>query len=95
MKLKDQLDILMKNRGLSMSELAREVNVSVKTLHNWAQGQTPRDISQVKQVADFFSVSLDYICFGSSKTPERGSFEYHQDEINAGVFEVILRKVQK
>ncbi|MBX9766972.1 MAG: helix-turn-helix transcriptional regulator [Bdellovibrionales bacterium] len=97
LRLKDLLRSALKNNGIGVSALARETGISRKTLENWLEGQKPQNIEQVKTVADFFSISVDELCFGLSvRAPEaKTEFEQHQDEINAGVFEVVLRRVKK
>lgn len=95
MKISKQLEKLLSDNAINVSQLARDVGISSKTIHNWTTGQKPRDIDQVKLVADYFGISIDELCFGSSKKINKVNFEEHQSEINAGVYEVILRKVKK
>jgi hypothetical protein len=49
-------------------------------------------LEQLKKLANYFKVSIDYLCFGESHISE---FEQYKNEINAGVYEVILRRVKK
>ena len=70
-----------------------KTNIPRQTIDNWLFGQEPRGFDQVKKIADYFDVSIDYLCFGESKN--KVQFREYQDEINAGVFEVILRRVKK
>lgn len=96
MELAHVLKRLMQERDLSISQLSRQAKIPVQTLHNWLNNQKPKDINQVKKVADFFSVSIDFLCFGVeprtiTATPPLKDFE---NEIYAGVFEVVLRKVR-
>ncbi|MDA9189511.1 helix-turn-helix domain-containing protein [bacterium] len=93
MEISKQLEQLLRLKGMNISQLAREVGVSSKTLHNWTTGQKPRDIDQVKRVADFFRVSIDELCFGLQANTSKDSFENHRDEIDAGVYRVILQKI--
>jgi len=93
MEISKQLQQLINMKGINISQLAKEVGISSKTLHNWTTGQKPRDIDQVKQVADYFGVSIDELCFGLQATSSISNFENHKDEINAGIYEVVLRKV--
>lgn len=92
MILDKNLKKLLQKSGIKASDLSRAVGVSAKTIHNWLIGQKPRDIQQVKKVAEYFGVSLDYLCFGKTDPTTLDSF---QEEINAGVFEVVLRRVKK
>jgi transcriptional regulator with XRE-family HTH domain len=93
MKLASILKSLTNERDITVSQLSKHTGIPVQTLHNWMSGMEPRSLSQVKKVADYFKVSVDFICFGTSK--ESGKFHDFEHEINAGIFEVILRKVNK
>lgn len=93
MEISKQLEKLLNDSGINVSQLARDVGISSKTLHNWTTGQKPRDIDQVKLVADYFGVSMDELCFGLKASPSVVNFENHKDEINAGIYEVVLRKI--
>lgn len=93
MKLSKQLKLLLQRSDLTVAQLARATGVSPKTIYNWLEEQKPRDISAVKRVADRFGVTLDYICYGIDEQGMRTEFDQYRDEINAGIFEVVLRKV--
>ena len=92
MQLKNTLRRLLKERGISISYLSKITKVPQQTLHNWLSGTEPRSLTQVKKVADFFDVTLDYICFGIEQQKSQ-KIESYQDEINAGIFEVVLRRI--
>jgi transcriptional regulator with XRE-family HTH domain len=91
-EIKNILRRLVKDRGITITHLSRSTHVPVQTLHGWIHGSEPKSIRQVKAVADYFEVDLDYICFGIS--PEKEILTELENEINAGIFEVILRKVK-
>ena len=94
MQLAKILKELCDERGITISMLSKKTGVPQQTLHNWNSGVEPKNFTQVKKVADFFEVSLDYLCFGKeSKKPE--DITSYRDEINAGVFEVVLRRVKR
>jgi transcriptional regulator with XRE-family HTH domain len=94
MQLSKILKKLMSDKDLKASQLSRATGVPAQTLHNWLSGQKPRDIDQVKMVAEHFQISLDYLLYGINEKIEKLSFEQYQNEINAGVFEVILKKIR-
>lgn len=87
---------LLDKEGVSLAFLAKKTGIPHQTLHNWAAGVEPRSLKQVKTVATYLNVSLDYLCFGETKKEcsERESFESHRDEINAGIYEVVLKRVK-
>lgn len=95
MRLKENLKCLIVNKDINVSQLARITNIPINTLHNWLNGQNPQNLEQLKKIADYFQVTIDSLCFGerlvsSLENPIIG----YREEINAGVFEVILRKVK-
>jgi hypothetical protein len=92
MELKVILKKLIKREGISVVHLSKSTKVPLPTLHGWLQGTAPKNLKQVKAVADYFGVDLDYLCFGVRTAPNLDDF---QDEINAGIFEVVLRRVKK
>lgn len=95
MNLKENLKNLLGKHRLNLSELSKSTGISVKTLHNWTTGQEPRKLSQVKTVADFFNITVDELCFDLNETPEvENKIKEHQDEIRAGIFEVVLRPIK-
>lgn len=96
MVLKSILKKLIKEKGLSVAHLSRSSKVPLQTLHGWLNGSEPKSLKQVKAVADYLKVDLDYLCFGiQPKRESKFEFQEFQDEINAGVFEVVLRRVKK
>jgi len=93
MQLKTILKRLIKEKGLTITGLSRTTKVPLQTLHGWLQGSEPKSLRQVKAVADQLDVDLDYLCFGIESKNE--TFSTFKDEINAGIFEVVLRRVKK
>lgn len=92
MELKKVLKELLHKKDLSVAQLARATGVARQTIDNWIAGQEPRSLTQVKKVADYFGVPMDYLCFGEASKEK--SIREFEDEINAGVFEVVLRRVR-
>jgi transcriptional regulator with XRE-family HTH domain len=94
MQLSKNLKKLLAVRDIKASQLARSTQVPFQTIHNWLAGQSPRNFDQVKSIAEYFEVSLDYLLYGTD-VKKNDLIEEFKDEINAGVFEVILRRVKK
>lgn len=94
MQLAKQLKALLRENDITVAQLARKAGVSAKTIYNWLAGQHPKDIGAVKKVADQFDVTLDFLCYGIESSA-KSEIERHFDEINAGVFEVVLRRIKK
>lgn len=91
---KENLKDFVKSEDITMAQLARETGIAPQTLNNWVAGQEPRSLDQIKKVADYFKVSLDELCFGVKASSSANSIDSYSEDINAGVFEVILRKVK-
>lgn len=91
MILAKQLKDLLKKNDVTVAQLARATQLSSKTIYQWLNGQKPRDLTQLKKVSDYFSVSIDFLAFGIQAKSKNDLSDF-KDEINAGVFEVILRK---
>jgi len=93
MKLRLQLRALIKQRGVAITTLAKTTKIPAQTIHNWIAGSKPRDLDQVKRVADYFHVSLDYLVYSIQLEQASGSeIEKHKDEINAGILRLIKYK---
>ncbi|MBO5527830.1 MAG: helix-turn-helix transcriptional regulator [Bacilli bacterium] len=52
---------LRKSRGLTQGELAERFNYSDKSISKWEHGDTMPDIEVLKQLCDFYGVTLDYL----------------------------------
>lgn len=59
---------LREDRGLSQSQLAKELGVSQSTVGNWESGAREPNFSTTQQIADFFNVSVDYL-LGNTDEP--------------------------
>lgn len=64
-KLKSILKGLIHEKDITAAQLARSTKIPPQTLNNWLSGQMPRNLDQLKAVADYFQVSLDYLIYGS------------------------------
>lgn len=93
-KVKTILKSLLHENDITAAKLARATGVPPQTINNWLSGQEPRNLSHLKTIADYFDVSVDYLVYGTKQTSKEPIDEY-RDEINAGIFEVVLRRVKK
>ncbi len=92
MKITIILKRLLRENDMTIAQLSRKLSIPRQTLDNWLTGQEPRSLKQVKRVAEYFGVSLDYLCFGEEG---KDKIQDYGEEINAGVFEVVLRRIKK
>ena len=95
MKLSNQLKKLIQQSGTTITVLSKATKVPQQTIHNWISGSRPRDFDQVKKVAEHFKVTLDFLVYGIESEKTSTPFDSLREEINAGVFEVVLRRVKK
>lgn len=91
---------LMDERRIRLSHLSQEIEIPKSTVHSWMYGGNPRDLIALKQLADYFSLSVDELCFGelSNKSKDLQTIELdpqNNDRINIGLFEVILLQRRK
>ncbi len=52
---------LRRESGLTQVELAEKLNYSDKAVSKWERGESLPDISVLKQIADMFNVTVDYL----------------------------------
>ena len=67
MHLDKQLKALLKEYGINTLKLSKLSGAPNSTFSDWLGGSSPKNISQVKIIADYFSVSIDFLCFGENR----------------------------
>ena len=100
MRLKVILKGLMESNSMTLTALSKETGVPKQTIHNWLCGTEPKSLDHVRSVARYFNLSIEELCYGESEkkskvTKQANPIEEHEDEIRAGVFEVVLRRIKK
>ena len=68
MNLKNQLKFYLEENGITASTLARLSGVPKQSISDWLAGSNPRDIRQVKKVADSLKTTIDHLVFGEGKS---------------------------
>lgn len=58
---------MRKSAGLSQTELAKELNISNRTVSKWETGDGLLDIATVPQIAQFFGITVDELLAGERK----------------------------
>lgn len=61
MNFSEKLQILRENKGLTQKALADKLNVSRQAVAKWESGQAYPDISNLIQISDLMSVTVDYL----------------------------------
>ncbi len=64
MELKDKLQELRKNKGLTQEELAKALYVSRTAISKWESGRGYPSIDSLKEIAKFFGVTIDELLSG-------------------------------
>ena len=59
--IKEILKELRNNKGISQREFAQMLGVSQQTVGSWEVGRTEPDNNMLKQIADYFNVTTDYL----------------------------------
>ena len=57
----ENIVLLRRGRGMTQIELAEKLNYSDKAVSKWERGESVPDISVLKQIADIFGVTVDYL----------------------------------
>ena len=60
-KFLERLYELRMESNLSRAQLAEKLNVSVRLISYWENGQRECDFDMLIKIADLFSVSIDYL----------------------------------
>lgn len=94
MVLDKTLKRLMSHKNLSVTKLSKLTDIPVSTLHGWLNGIEPRSITQLKAVSDYFEISLESLCFGEDSI-FCSKLDCYQEDIKAGIYEVVLRRVKR
>ena len=61
--LGDNIRLLRSVRGISQVELGEKLNVSKQSISNWENGNIQPSIEMLMKIADFFSVSTDFLFY--------------------------------
>lgn len=60
---------LRRNNGMTQIELAEKLNYSDKAISKWERGESIPDVAVLKNIADIFLVSVDYLLEETHKRP--------------------------
>lgn len=98
MNLKNQLKGLLLHKGMVAAELARKSGVSKQVISLWLAGTKPKNVEQVKRVADSLDVTVDHLLFGTGVEVKHnaaaGLDVLLSDEWISGAFEIKIRRIK-
>ena len=86
---------LIRQKAMTRGELAREINVSPKTISDWLTGRTPRDLDAVKRCSEVLDVSVHYLLYGEEESSHLIEEILEKTELHTGLYEISIRKVSK
>ncbi len=89
MKLNTNLRKILNRKDITVAQLARATRISKNTIQDWISGTSPRDLSKLKEVAQYLGTTIDDLLFGASEIPQKPLTQ--TKEIDFGNFAVILR----
>lgn len=69
----DNITFLRKKNGLTQIDLAEKLNYSDKAVSKWERGESLPDVCMLKQIADMFGVTLDYLVSGNDPSESPAS----------------------
>lgn len=83
MEFLTNLEILLKNNNMKRSDLARAINVAPSTINSWyARGSENISIKVLKDIAQYFNISLEVLINGNSITSVYFTeYEYTKQEL--------------
>lgn len=66
----NNIQLLRKEAGLTQLDLAERLNYSDKAISKWERGESVPDVTVLKQIADMFGVTVDYLLCETHDLPE-------------------------
>jgi transcriptional regulator with XRE-family HTH domain len=91
--LAKNLKSLIELKEITVSELARRTEVPKSNILTWLSGANP-NLDQLNKVAQYFSVSVDYLAFGRTEEDLLSKFT-ESIEVHSGHYEITIKKVAK
>ncbi len=77
---------LRKNANLTQAELAEKINYSDKAISKWERGDSIPDVLVLKELADLFSVTVDYFLSVHSEDEVTPRLESHKKRTRLAVW---------
>ncbi len=81
MEFKERLKFLRKQKNITQGDLAQILNYGYTAISNYESGRNEPSITDLKKIAEFFDVSMDYLlCVNDIKNPYVVSSDSEPDE---------------
>jgi transcriptional regulator with XRE-family HTH domain len=79
---------------MSAAELSRKTGIARQVISDWQAGVHPRNLIQLKTIADAFGVSLESLCFGDCEPVAATIPAAVARDTLGGVYQVIIIKTE-
>ena len=76
-------DLLRKERGVSVAEVARATNIEKGMFTHWKKGDYIPKSDKRKRIADYFGVTLEYLDTGETSDPVLVARQQMREEVRA------------
>lgn len=92
LQLSSVLRRLMKEKKISLRKLSKETGIKPSTLSGWANGVSPRDLTEVLICARHFNMSLEQFLFNTA--PDAANLEnFLTEDVFNGFLKVKIERV--
>ena len=92
MEFKTVLNALMKEHGVTLTDISRATGIAKSTLHGWTVGADP-SLSKLRVLAEYFECSVNYFVTGE-RDPDPIE-EIIKEQVHSGLYELTIKKVIK
>lgn len=92
-KIGKVLQQLLKERNMSMRELAKASGVPASNLTEWSANRSPKNPIQVKKVAEALGVTMHFLLFGEDDNQEPIQ-KILKENLFEGTFEISIKRVR-
>lgn len=95
MELAKNILRLCKEKGITVSQLARLAGISQPTLHGWTTGRSVKKIEDLRKVCEILKVSLHYILFNLPDPHEKLDQGRVLEEMFKGEVRIVIQRIVK
>lgn len=88
MQFPERLKALIKERSISLRELAGKIGVAHVTIYKWSKGVTKPTDENIEQLAEFFGVTPAFLKYGEGADSYRQTLEIGSEVISIPVLDV-------
>ena len=92
-KIGKVLQQLLKEKNMSMRELAKISGVPASNLTEWSANRSPKNPLQVKKVAEALGVTMHFLLFGEDDSQEPIQ-KIMKENFFEGTFEISIKRVR-